>query len=201
MEISVFLDITPCSPLKANPCFVGTFRLNFQGRRIRQARNQHEARSKSWWHASSEISVGFQRTNSVLSQKTEIFTIISYEYLPSPLIIIFPSNSTPRKLSLCTLSLNNLVIWGSASLYSLTVAFVEIVYDLPFFLGYAERSRTPKFVSKTSIFLKPFLTCLTNLVNWLFLVVAKISLHIVYTEILRVQIVSQNRFGSNPFHV
>jgi hypothetical protein len=42
MKSSIFRDITPYNPLKVNGRFGGTFRLNFQGRNISQARNQHE---------------------------------------------------------------------------------------------------------------------------------------------------------------
>jgi hypothetical protein len=46
MKTSVFWDITPCNPLKVGRRFGGTCRLHHQGRRISQARNQHEAGSK-----------------------------------------------------------------------------------------------------------------------------------------------------------
>jgi hypothetical protein len=64
MKTSIFWDITPRSPLKANTSFGGTRRLRLQGRRISQARNRHQSR----WQAkqmgescSSETSVDFQR--------------------------------------------------------------------------------------------------------------------------------------------
>jgi hypothetical protein len=44
MRGSVFWDIMPCSPLKVNRRFRGTCSLHFQGRRIIEARNQHERR-------------------------------------------------------------------------------------------------------------------------------------------------------------
>jgi hypothetical protein len=64
---SIFWDLTPCSPLKVNRRFGGTFRFHVQGRRISQVRNQREAGSK---HSSalkkkicsSETSVDFQQT-------------------------------------------------------------------------------------------------------------------------------------------
>jgi hypothetical protein len=43
MKNILFWDITPCSPLKVNPLFGGTYRLHLQGRRISQARNQQVA--------------------------------------------------------------------------------------------------------------------------------------------------------------
>jgi hypothetical protein len=70
---SLFWGITPCSPFKANRRLGGTYRLGVQGRRIIQARNQHEAGSKQRSYTSystlnmeakysSETSVDFQRT-------------------------------------------------------------------------------------------------------------------------------------------
>jgi hypothetical protein len=50
MKSSVFWDITPCSPLKANRRFGGTCRLHLQGRRISRSRNQRESR----WQACPE---------------------------------------------------------------------------------------------------------------------------------------------------
>jgi hypothetical protein len=40
---TVFWDMTPCSPLKVNRRFGGTYRLHFQGRRINQTRNQRSS--------------------------------------------------------------------------------------------------------------------------------------------------------------
>jgi hypothetical protein len=47
MKSAVFWDITPCSPLKVNRRFGGTYRLHLHGRRISRVRNQRESR----WHA------------------------------------------------------------------------------------------------------------------------------------------------------
>jgi hypothetical protein len=41
---TILYDITPCSPLKINRRFGGTYHLHFQSRRISQARNQREGR-------------------------------------------------------------------------------------------------------------------------------------------------------------
>jgi hypothetical protein len=46
MKISIFWDITPCTPLKVNRRFGGTNCLHLQGRRINQVRNPREAGSK-----------------------------------------------------------------------------------------------------------------------------------------------------------
>jgi hypothetical protein len=40
MKISIFWDITPCSPLKVNRRFGRTYRLHLQDRSISQVRNQ-----------------------------------------------------------------------------------------------------------------------------------------------------------------
>jgi hypothetical protein len=44
MKSTLFWDIMPCSPLKVNRCFWGTYRLHLEGRRISQARNHRESR-------------------------------------------------------------------------------------------------------------------------------------------------------------
>jgi hypothetical protein len=79
LKSTIFCDITPCSPLKVNRRFGGTYRLNLQGRRMSRARNQRESRYKagaftlvscSTYYStlkmeairSSETSVDFQRT-------------------------------------------------------------------------------------------------------------------------------------------
>jgi hypothetical protein len=45
-KISVFWDITSCSPLKVNRCIGGTCRRIFRTEKRSQARKQHEAGSK-----------------------------------------------------------------------------------------------------------------------------------------------------------
>jgi hypothetical protein len=64
MKISIFWDITPCSPLKANRQFGRIYRLNLHGRRINQARNQNEAGSKPKIETtcSTKTSVDLKRT-------------------------------------------------------------------------------------------------------------------------------------------
>jgi hypothetical protein len=71
--VIMFWDITPCSPLKFNRRFGGTYRLHLQGRWIRRVRNQRESswlvscpaytstlKTEAMW--STETSVDFQRT-------------------------------------------------------------------------------------------------------------------------------------------
>jgi hypothetical protein len=41
---NIFWDITPCSPLKVNQRFGGTYRLYLQGRRISRAKDRRERR-------------------------------------------------------------------------------------------------------------------------------------------------------------
>jgi hypothetical protein len=43
MKRSVFWDVKPSIPLKLNRCFGGIYHLSHQGRRISDARNEHEA--------------------------------------------------------------------------------------------------------------------------------------------------------------
>jgi hypothetical protein len=54
MKISIFWDIRQCSSLKVNRRFGGTCCLQLQGRRISQAKNQHE----STWPSSTVINTG-----------------------------------------------------------------------------------------------------------------------------------------------
>jgi hypothetical protein len=44
MKSIIFLDIMPCSPLRVNWRFGGTYRLHLQGRRISRARTQRGSR-------------------------------------------------------------------------------------------------------------------------------------------------------------
>jgi hypothetical protein len=48
MKSSAFWNITPFSPMKVNRYFGGTYRLNLQGRKVR---NQHEEGSSQKLHA------------------------------------------------------------------------------------------------------------------------------------------------------
>jgi hypothetical protein len=45
MKNTMFWDITPCSLLKVNGRFGGTYRLHLQGRKISRARNERESRA------------------------------------------------------------------------------------------------------------------------------------------------------------
>jgi hypothetical protein len=44
MNSTIFWDITPCSPLRVNRHFGGTYRLHLQGRKISRERHQRESR-------------------------------------------------------------------------------------------------------------------------------------------------------------
>jgi hypothetical protein len=69
VKSSVFSDITPCSPLKANLRFGGLCRLDLQGRRI-----SHTKKSSMKQDASSR-NVGWLSTDyTVISQNIELFT-------------------------------------------------------------------------------------------------------------------------------
>jgi hypothetical protein len=63
LKNTIFWDITPCSPLKVNRRFGGTYRLNLQGRKISRARNQRES--------------GWQGEHGVISQKIVLFITTS----------------------------------------------------------------------------------------------------------------------------
>jgi hypothetical protein len=47
LKSTIFWDRTPCSPLKVNQQFGGTYHLHLQGREVSQGRNQREAASSS----------------------------------------------------------------------------------------------------------------------------------------------------------
>jgi hypothetical protein len=81
IKSSVFWNVTPCSPMKVNGRFGGTYRLHFQGRWVSQKRNEHELGSKhssSGWSlhgalalilkmeaiCSSKMSVDFHQTST-----------------------------------------------------------------------------------------------------------------------------------------
>jgi hypothetical protein len=51
MKSTIFWDITPCSPLKVNGRFTGTYRVHIQGLGISPARNQRESR----WQGDSTL--------------------------------------------------------------------------------------------------------------------------------------------------
>jgi hypothetical protein len=65
VKSSNFWDVTPYSPLKVNRRFGGTCRLNLQGRRVKQTRNQREAGRK-------QVLI-FSLLRGVISQKMEVF--------------------------------------------------------------------------------------------------------------------------------
>jgi hypothetical protein len=71
----IFLDTTPCSPLKTNQCFGGTCPLHLEGRRINQARNRHEAGSKQRWsrQVPPKRRLNFNGPHRVISQHIELF--------------------------------------------------------------------------------------------------------------------------------
>jgi hypothetical protein len=48
LKIATFWDITPCSPLKVNRRFEGTYRLQLQGRKISRAKHKLETGGRIW---------------------------------------------------------------------------------------------------------------------------------------------------------
>jgi hypothetical protein len=64
-KCTIFWDITPCSPLKVNRRFGGTYRLHLQGRKISRAQNQRESR----WQAK----LRWKRLHAVISHRIELF--------------------------------------------------------------------------------------------------------------------------------
>jgi hypothetical protein len=76
---SIFWDLNPCSLLKVNRCSGGPYRLHFQGWRVSQARNQHEAGSILAWFT----------VQSWISQKTEVFITTAVRISKPKLHIMF----------------------------------------------------------------------------------------------------------------
>jgi hypothetical protein len=69
-------DITPCSSLKVNQGFEGTYRRRLQGRRISRARNQRESRWQaelSKLYVPSKRRLAFKGLHGVISQKVVLF--------------------------------------------------------------------------------------------------------------------------------
>jgi hypothetical protein len=68
MKSFIFWHITPCSPLKVNRRFGGTYHPHLQSRRISRAENQRESR----WQAD----LTFNGLHGVISQMIVLFTAI-----------------------------------------------------------------------------------------------------------------------------
>jgi hypothetical protein len=95
MKRCIFWDITPCSPLKMCRLFGGKFCLDFQARRICQAKKQHEAGTWCWFlvwftlrqwrwrqHVPPKRPLIFNRLRDIISQKIDIF--LRYYVLMKP---------------------------------------------------------------------------------------------------------------------
>jgi hypothetical protein len=87
---SFFWDITPCSLLIVSECLGGSRRLNFNGRRIIQERNQSETSSKQSWNLGlffdtedggdmfvRKIVLTFHGLHSLISKTIEFFITTS----------------------------------------------------------------------------------------------------------------------------
>jgi hypothetical protein len=75
MRNSIFWDITPCSPLKVNRRFEGTYRLHLHGWR------KCEARNNAWKKAPPKRWLTSNGLHGIISEGTEIFRkYISYEF-------------------------------------------------------------------------------------------------------------------------
>jgi hypothetical protein len=79
MKSSVFLDITPCSPLKYNRRFGKTCRFHLQSWRVNQARNQHEIFGLLFWrrrrHIPPKRQLTYNGLHGVISQEAELFEL------------------------------------------------------------------------------------------------------------------------------
>jgi hypothetical protein len=75
MKSSVFCNIMPCSPLKLNRHFGGTYRLHLQDRRIDRTRNQRDKRSRRWWYVSPKRLLSLNGLRALISEKTILFIL------------------------------------------------------------------------------------------------------------------------------
>jgi hypothetical protein len=74
MMSTIFWDITPCSPLKVNWLFGGSYRLYLQGRRIRRVRNELESRWQEKRNDPPKRRLTFGGLLGVISQKMVLLT-------------------------------------------------------------------------------------------------------------------------------
>jgi hypothetical protein len=88
---AVLWDITPCTPLKVNRRFGGTYCLHLQGRRISRARNQCKSRWKArWrWHVPPKRRLTFNGLHSYIPEDSTLHNH-RYENLISHLFL-FPT--------------------------------------------------------------------------------------------------------------
>jgi hypothetical protein len=118
MKSTIFLDITPCSPLKVNRRFAGTYRLHLQGRGISRERNQHERR----WQAepaSTLISCSAYsstlKMEAICSSETSVdFQQTTRRYFPKDSTLHLPHTSQCHvTFTVETASLSNRIIFLS----------------------------------------------------------------------------------------
>jgi hypothetical protein len=71
LKSTIFWDMTPCSPLKVNRRFGGSYSLHLQFRKINRARNQRESRCQAELGGYKEYYLlGYDAMQSVGSQPT-----------------------------------------------------------------------------------------------------------------------------------
>jgi hypothetical protein len=114
MKISIPWDIMPCSLLKVNWRFIGTWRIHLQGWKISQAKNKHEAGSKEsivscqvlffkpqLWN----FGLTLKGLHGAVNQKTELFSLIHLQYSqPTSLTFTFLQINLSWDVILCSMA-------------------------------------------------------------------------------------------------
>jgi hypothetical protein len=99
MKSTIFWDITPCSPLKVNRRFGGTYRLHLQGRRISRAGNQRERSACHLLPPSFPVSLFFDPEDADIFNETVRIqwkkTAFYYATLGNTVRSMFPSFLAP----------------------------------------------------------------------------------------------------------
>jgi hypothetical protein len=72
MKSATFWDITPCSPLKANRRFGGTYRLHPQGRKVSRARNQQLCLPPAFTLVSCSVYSPTLKMEAICSSETSV---------------------------------------------------------------------------------------------------------------------------------
>jgi succinylglutamate desuccinylase len=95
----------PCSLVKVNRCFGGTYHLYLQGQIVGPARSQYEARSSAC--SSSVTSVDFHWTTRryILDRKIELFKIIHLRVAKNAANILYQLRDIASHAGLCAMEL------------------------------------------------------------------------------------------------
>jgi hypothetical protein len=98
---TIFWDITPCSRLKVNWRFGGTYHLHLQGRRISRARNQREIRCEADSTLKMEAICSSKRQ---LTQRTTVRYIPENSVLSQCCLVDLPHDVAWTHLTFCAMN-------------------------------------------------------------------------------------------------